>query len=65
MRLDSDGRDKSRHVTDAGHDAGDHAPAEGGTTEGCGLVDDRPDTVGFHDAPDEECDAGYWDYYCL
>ena len=33
--------------------------------EGCGLVDDRADTVRLDNAPDEERDSGYWDYYCL
>lgn len=30
--------------------------------ESSGLVDNGTDTVGFDDAPDEECDTSYWRY---
>ena len=60
-----DVRYEGRHVADAGHDAGNHAPAKRRPAQGCGLMDDRTDAVGLHDAPDEERNARYWDYYCL
>ena len=56
-------RDERRQVAEAGHDAGDHAPAEGGTVQSPGLVDYWADAVRLDDAPDEERDARDWGYY--
>ena len=63
--IEKDVRDESRHVADARHDAGDHPPPKVGPVQGCGLVDDRANSVRLHDTPDEKGDARYWDYYRL
>ena len=50
-------RDKSRHVADAGHQAGYHIPSKRATVESTRLPDDWTYSVCFHDTPDEEGDT--------
>ncbi len=62
MQEDTNVRDKSNHITNAGHKAAYHRPIEVASVQRGGLVDGWTDTVSSHDAPDEEEDSSWRDY---
>lgn len=57
VRREKDIRHKSCHVGDARHETEDHCPTQIGTVDLSGLLYNRPNSMGFDDAPHKECDT--------
>lgn len=53
-----DRRDESCHIADGSHQVKDHPPSKVRTVDRTRLSDDRTDTFGLDDTPDEEDNSG-------